>query len=314
MPAAPVLVVSHDAQDYLPLLRRALGGEAPIAAASSAAEAASRYEGQPVLLGRPDMLAPLLATRPPVAWVQSTWAGVRPLAELDFRGYRLTGVKDVFGPQMAAYVFAHVLAREIRLDDERWESERTGYWDDAPSGALDGKVMGIMGTGSIGRHVARVAAGFGLRVIGFNTRGEDLSGFERVHTRAALDGFLAGSDYVVGILPDVLGTTDLLDAAAFARMKSAALLINVGRGNLIDESALADALAAGAIAGAVLDVLRVEPLPSDSPLWTAPNLTITGHVAAVSRPADIVRVFAANYRRFVEGGELEYVIDPGRGY
>lgn len=313
MPAAPVLVVSHDAEDYRALLRRELGGEVPVAVAASAAEAVSRYDGQPVVLGRPDLLAPLLETRPPVAWVQSTWAGVRPLAELDFRGYRLTGVKDVFGPQMAGYVFAHVLAREARLDERR-ASQRARRWDAAPGGSLEGKVMGIMGAGSIGRHVARVAAGFGLRVVGFNTRGGALPGFERVHTRATLDGFLADSDYVVGVLPDVPGTTGLLDAEAFARMKPSALLINVGRGNLVDESALAAALEAGGIAGAVLDVFRVEPLPPDSPLWAAPNLTITGHVAAVSRPADIARVFAANYRRFAEGGELEGVIDPGRGY
>ena len=125
---------------------------------------------------------------------------------------------------------------------------------------------------------------------------------------------LAQSDYVVAVLPDTRATTGLLDAAAFRAMKPAAVLVNAGRGNLIDEAALAAALAAGELAGAVLDVFRTEPLPAGSPLWAAPNLVITAHVAGFSPPTEVSAIFAANYRRYTAGQPLEHVIDFDRGY
>jgi phosphoglycerate dehydrogenase-like enzyme len=97
-------------------------------------------------------------------------------------------------------------------------------------------------------------------------------------------------------------------------MKDTAVLINAGRGNLIDEKALCRALAEQQLAGAVLDVFRQEPLPPDSPLWDTPELKITGHIAAVSQPRDIVRLFAENYRLFNAGNELRYLVDFARGY
>ena len=97
-------------------------------------------------------------------------------------------------------------------------------------------------------------------------------------------------------------------------MKDSALLINVGRGNVIVEQELCDALRHNEIAGAVLDVFREEPLPDSSPLWTTPGLKITGHVAAVSRPQDIANVFIENYQRYVAGERLNYLVDFAKGY
>ena len=118
----------------------------------------------------------------------------------------------------------------------------------------------------------------------------------------------------MGTLPDLPATTNLLDQSAFDTMKESAVLINVGRGNLIDDEALVQALQDKKIAAAILDVFKVEPLPADSPLWTAPNVTITGHIAAVSRPDDIAQLFMANYKRFASGQPLLHRVDFGKGY
>jgi len=214
---------------------------------------------------------------------------------------------------MAEYVMGYLLAHELALE-RRIASQRLKRWDDAFSGQLQGKVMGIMGTGSIGAYVAKIAGQFGMDCLGLNTRGESVESFRRVYPATALPEFLAECDYVVSILPAVPGTDALLDRAAFAAMKDSALLLNVGRGNVVVERDLCDALRDGEIAGAVLDVFREEPLPESSPLWDAPGLKITGHVAAVSRPQDIAEVFIENYRRLLAGERLNYLVDFKRGY
>jgi phosphoglycerate dehydrogenase-like enzyme len=162
--------------------------------------------------------------------------------------------------------------------------------------------------------VARSLKPFGARVTGFSRKGRAADGFERVYSGDGLGDFLSELDYLVGILPDTPETTNLLDAGAFRRLQSRCRLVNVGRGNLVDEHALADALHSGELAGAVLDVFKREPLPGDSPLWNAPGLIVTGHVAARSLPWDVARIFRENYRRYLGGLALEYRIDFEQGY
>lgn len=308
-----VLIIVPDVQDYLPLLAALEQQGVQLTAARTAAEAKAAYAGQAIVLGQPDLVADALPDMPGVKWVQSTWAGVTPLLDTGRRDFLLTGVKGVFGPQMAEYVFGTLLARELRLEERRAYQRRHEWWD-APSGTLDGKTLGVMGTGSIGRHIAGVAPGFGMRAVGFSRSGAGVEGFERVYSREGLHAFLAEADYVVSVLPDTPATTGLLDADAFRAMQSTACLVNVGRGSVVDEDALVAALEAGELAGAVLDVFREEPLPADHPLWDAPGVLITAHMAARSMPQDIARIFVENYRRYVNGGELLYRIDFERGY
>jgi phosphoglycerate dehydrogenase-like enzyme len=248
-----------------------------------------------------------------VRWVQSTWAGVKPLLELPRRDYLLTGVKDVFGPQMAEYVFGHLLAREIRLAERRERQRRREWWQ-AESGTLEGKRMGIMGTGSIGRHIARAAAAFDLRVCGYSRSGRPAPGFAQVYPAGQLTDFLAQLDYLVCVLPDTPDTQDLLDDAAFRTIGPGCVLINIGRGSLIDERALLAALDRGDLAAAVLDVFEEEPLPAASPLWNAPRVTVTAHVSGISRPVQIARLFEANYTRWAAGETPHFVVDFEQGY
>lgn len=308
-----IYIASHNAEQYRDLIYQELGESLDIGIATSQDDVIGNYSQEPVVLGSPDLLATLLATEPPVQWVQSTWAGVTPLINLPFKDYQLTGVKDVFGAQMGEYVLGYVLAHEIRMTERR--NAQTGkQWDQSSSTRAEGKTMGVMGTGSIGSHVAEVAMHLGIRALGFNSSGNPVEPFERVYSNESLSTFLRQCDYLVGILPDLEATTDLINAEALKTMKSTALLINVGRGNLIDEPALCDALSAGEIAGAVLDVFKHEPLPTSSPLWSAPNCTITGHVAAVSHPEDIVKLFVENHNRYISKQPLAHLVDFEKGY
>ncbi|HKX56085.1 MAG TPA: NAD(P)-dependent oxidoreductase, partial [Xanthomonadales bacterium] len=151
-------------------------------------------------------------------------------------------------------------------------------------------------------------------VIGFSRSGNTREEFARVFPAGELNDFLQQADYVVAVLPDTPATTGLMNAASFAAMKPGALFINVGRGNLVHELALEQALRQQRLAGAVLDVFREEPLSPHSPLWATPGLVITGHVAARSWPEDVASIFLDNFRLFQQQQELKFVIDRERGY
>lgn len=313
MERPPVLILEPDAEDYLSLLDGLSCQGTRLFAVTGADAARAAWSGQPVVLGQPDLVAEALDAMPGVRWVQSTWAGVERLLCHERRDYRLTGVRDVFGTLMAEHVFAYVLAHETQLL-ERHRRQRRREWWPRPSGTLAGKTLGIMGTGSIGRSIACVGRAFGMRVAGYSRGGAAREGFERVYPGHQLHSFLATADYLVGVLPATPATDGLLDAAALAALPPHCCLINVGRGNLIDEVALAAALSEGSLGGAVLDVFHQEPLPADSPLWEAPNLTVTAHIAAHSRPPDIARIFEENYNRYLTGAPLRHRIDFERGY
>jgi len=309
----PIFIASTNAEEYAKLLRSKLGNAIAVNLAGSEADVQQRYSGEPVVLGRPDFLIKLLQKQPPVKWVQSTWAGVNLLVDLDFQDYQLTGVKGVFGPQMVEFVLAYMLAHEVKIR-QRYEQQQKRCWDTTLSGTLSDKVVGLMGTGSIGCHVASTLEQFGLIPIGFNTTGATVQPFRQIFTIDSINEFLQQCDYLVCVLPDAPATTNLLNADTLAHLQSSALLINVGRGNLIDESALSSRLRNGYLAGAVLDVFRQEPLSADSPLWDVPNLLVTGHIAAVSQPPAIAQLFIQNYRLFRKNEPLHNLVDFNKGY
>ena len=155
---------------------------------------------------------------------------------------------------------------------------------------------------------------FGLRVTGVSRAGKACPEFDRVVATAHLHQAVSDADYVVAVLPDTDAARHVLDSRAFDAMTARPMLINVGRGSSIHTQHLLQALREERVRAAVLDVFTTEPLPSHSPLWLEPRVSVTPHVAAVSYPRDIAAVFLANLERFRRGGELEYVVDLVRGY
>jgi phosphoglycerate dehydrogenase-like enzyme len=273
----------------------------------------ANYTDQSIIFGSPGMIAEILPQMPSVEWVQSSWAGVTPLMALKRRDYVLTGIKDVFGSQMSEYVLGYLLAHELKILRREREQQQHN-WFREPSGTLDGKHLGIMGTGSIGQHIARTAKQFGVNVSGLSRSGNPVSGFDNLFPVNQLHEFLEGLDYLVTTLPQTAETDNLLDADALAQLPAHAYFINVGRGNVVDDHALVDALCNSRIAGAALDVFDEEPIPQDSQLWDTPNLSVTAHISALSHPVLIVPVFVENFRRYIEGQPLHHIIDFATGY
>ena len=307
------LILTTLADEFAAEISRLGEGIIDITICKSPEEARARYDGETVVFGSPGMIAEVIDELPAVDWVQSSWAGVTPLIESGRRDYRLTGIKGVFGPQMAEYCLGYLLAHELKVVRRR-EAQKRREWFREHSGSLSGKTLGILGTGSIGNDIARAGAAFGMRSIGFSRSGKKKPGFDVVFNRDGLREFLESADYLVSTLPATPETHRLLSVEAFEAVKQEAVFVNVGRSNVVDDDALIAALAESRLASAVLDVFDEEPLPADSPLWDAPNLLVTAHIAAISHPLLIVPVFLENYRRYRAGEPLKFLVDFSTGY
>jgi len=283
-----------------------------------------------IVLGEPRLIRDALPLLPNLKWVQAIYAGVERLMDSDLRrDYILTNARGVFGELMSEYVFGYLLLHEKKMF-ERHRAQQSKTWERFESGVLRGKTLGLLGVGSIGAHLAEMARHFGMTVWGFTISSETSTHVDRYFHPHHFDklnappsplpkgeGILAfanGLDYLVVVLPRTNDTNKIVDANLLNALPSHTIVINVGRGNAVDESALVDALKEGKIAGAVLDVTEQEPLPEDHPFWTTPNLLLTFHTSAISYPEDITRLFIQNYHLYIEGKPLKYQVDFERGY
>jgi phosphoglycerate dehydrogenase-like enzyme len=258
-------------------------------------------------------------------WLHSTAAGVAQLMypELRDSGIVVTNPSGIFSVPMAEHTMGLLaaLARNFpdsvrHQDNSHWGQQ--DLWDKPQRlTELNGQLLLIVGYGSIGRELARRAHSFDMRVWGVTRSGKgDANYAEKIVPASQLDEILPEADYVVVAAPETAETAQLINAARIARMKRGARLINVGRGSLLDETALLRALDSGALAGAALDVTRSEPLRPDSPLWKGRNLFITPHTSSVSdrlwiRQADIL---VHLLERWFDGRELFNRVDFSRGY
>jgi phosphoglycerate dehydrogenase-like enzyme len=309
-----LLILSRRAIAYADIIHAADLPDLKISAFETVEGALSRAGDVNILLANPDQLRKILPATDRLEWAQSTWAGVTPLIGKDCRkDYLLTGVKDVFGPIMAEYVLCYMLMHE-RNALQCFELQQMKQWKMPKPGLLGGKRVGIMGVGSIGTAIAGAAKFFNMHTSGYSRTRSPRAFIDQMFAPDQLFDFVRDLDYLISVLPATSCTTHLIDSAVFKAMKPEAVLINVGRGNVVDEDALVNALNHKEIAGAVLDVFQQEPLPKPHPFWETAGMIITSHKAALSSPEDIAPLFIDNYRRFAAGKPLEYEVDFSRGY
>jgi phosphoglycerate dehydrogenase-like enzyme len=316
VPAERLDVLVYDATDaprYAALIR-APRGRVAVHVASTPEEASPHIETAEVLYAWKPPVA-LYAKAPRLRWLQAMGAGVdwALVPELP-PGVIVTRSPGVFGPWMAEYVMGWCLWVTQHVDAYRRAQTRREWIQHEPPERLAGKTLALVGLGDIGRHVARTAAALGMRVIGVSRSGRRVPGVERVYRSRDLRRALAVADFVTLVVPLNDATRGMIGAAELSAMRPTTWLLNIGRGALVDEGALVDALRRKAIAGAVLDVFTTEPLPPDHPLWGLDNAVITPHISGPNMPEEISPVFNDNLARYLAGRPLRHVVDRRLGY
>ncbi|MHC0038298.1 D-2-hydroxyacid dehydrogenase [Pseudoneobacillus sp. C159] len=253
-------------------------------------------------------------------WLQSWSAGVNsmPLRELEARGVSLTSASGVHAFPISETIFGLMLALTRKIHTYV-KNQQSKTWHHAHMNLeIHGKTIGIIGVGAIGKETAKIAKAFGMRVIGVRHSGLPEEYVDEMYKPSDLNDVLPVCDYVVITLPLTEETRGLLGAEQFKLMKSSAFLINIGRGEIVDEVALVNALATAEIAGAGLDVFVVEPLPAENRLWKLDNVIITPHTAGSTEHYNkrvMEDIFIPNLREYVNRGvPLINLVDYRKGY
>ncbi len=273
-----------------------------------------------VLFGGSVLARELLLAAPRLKWFQVITAGVDGLVKegLVGQGFTITKVSGLAAPAIAEYAIGGMLmlckGLHVSIRDQA-----DHHWRFRFTAELTGKTCGIIGLGAIGRETAKRARAMGMRVVGSRRRADGTDGdpdCDLLVAHSDLGRILRESDYVVLAVPLTDETRGLIGAPELAQMKPTGYLINVARGAVVDEVALATALADGTIAGAALDVFDREPLPAESPLWGMANVIITPHIsgAVEGYAGKVTGMFIENLRRYVAGEPLENVVDPVLAY
>jgi glyoxylate/hydroxypyruvate reductase len=261
--------------------------------------------------------AGMLSEMPKLRWVQAMMVGVDPwLARKDLReSITLTAARGTHIPQMPENILGaifHITKKYHQIALAQEESK----WVRSMSTPIAGRTLGILGLGSVGQDLARRASALEMRVIGTKRSGGSVANVERVYAPEAIDEVLGQSDFVVLLMPATAQTENSINAARLAAMKKSAWLINFARGSLVVDADLIAAVTGGKIAGAVLDVFRTEPLPSEHPFWQTPGITVLPHIGggAPERNKVVAALFTDNARRYLAGEPLREVVDRTRGY
>lgn len=270
-----------------------------------------------IWLAEPKLAAPLLPHAKQLKWLQSSFAGIDALMGPRARkDYQLTNIRGIFGPLMSEYLFGYLLA-QVREHSFYHQQQRHKVWKASGTirhTSLQGMQLLLLGTGSIAQHVAKTAKHFGMHVTGVNRSGREVEGFDVILPLSQLAQALSQSDVVTNLLPSTPETCQLLNESMLAKLKADAILINVGRGDVLDLDALNTQLIARPEQQAILDVFMQEPLHTSHPIWERPNVIITPHISAPSNPEQIVRIFSDNYRRYIAAQPLQNQVDFTQGY
>jgi phosphoglycerate dehydrogenase-like enzyme len=271
--------------------------------------------------GRRDLLNRALISCPRLRWVHIMSAGINHLLSeaLDRVPAIITNTKGVFSPSLGEWALGAMLyyAKNLR---RLIRSQTEGRWDPFDVSMIFGKTVGIIGYGDIGRAVACRAHAMGMRILGLTRRGPQSGATdefaERIFPPAEIIDMIKQCDYIVVAAPLTSDTRGLVGESEIAAMKPEAVLINVGRGPVIDKDALIRALTEKKIKGAALDVFHREPLPEGDPLYSLENVLLSPHCAdhTPGWMDHALNLFLENFERYRAGKPLKNVLEKGRGY
>lgn len=269
----------------------------------------------------PEGLATAVRACPQLRWVQATSAGAgeqvraAALSSPELERVRITSASGIHAGPLAEFTLFGMLAFAKDLPRLRRDQEAR-HWDHYPTQELSGRTVLVLGVGGIGLEVARLAKAFGMTVLGVKRVPDAAPYVDEMYDMSALPELTPRADAVVSTLPATEQTIGLLSRDVLATLRRDCVVVNIGRGAVLDEDALADALAAGRLGGAALDVFTTEPLPTDSPLWKLDNVIMAPHTAALSVAENrrIVSLFIDNLRRYLLGKPLRNLVDTEHFY
>lgn len=245
--------------------------------------------------------------------VLSLWAGVERIVTNDTLTFPLIKMVDPGMTQsMVEWVVGHVMRYHLGMDRHIQNTERKWEWHSNPL-AQERRVC-ILGLGELGTAVGNQLRSMHFQVSGWSRSAKTLDGIETFHGADGLRDALATGEILVLLLPDTAETANTLNRTTLAHLPKGAVILNPGRGPLVEDAALIDALDSGQVAHATLDVFRQEPLPQDHPFWAHPNVTVTPHIAAATRPLTSAREIARNISRGEKGEAFLNLVDRARGY
>ncbi|WP_170589588.1 2-hydroxyacid dehydrogenase [Ruegeria arenilitoris] len=245
--------------------------------------------------------------------VLSLWAGVEKIASNDTLTVPLARMVDHGLTQgMTEWVVGHVLRYHLGMD--RHITVQDGVWAPDPPPLATQRSVCVLGLGALGRAAARALAALNFNVTGWSRLAKDVSGVTCLHGSDGLRVALSQAEILVLLLPETVATENTLNADTLALLPKGARILNPGRGPLIDDEALLQALNTGQVGHATLDVFRTEPLPPDHPYWAHPNVTVTPHIASETRPETAAQVICQNIQRSESGRPLLHLVDRALGY
>lgn len=244
-------------------------------------------------------------------WIQVASAGVDTFPAWVYEVPVVTRAAGVHAPAIAEYVIGAVFAHEKRFWNARIAAPQ--HWQSITLGSVAGKTLGVAGLGEIGRECARLALALGMRVLGTTRTGQSVAGVEPV---GSIEALLAASDHLVLALPLTPQTRMIINRDTLRHTRKGLHLINIARGAMIDDMALIEALDAGLLSGATLDVTHPEPPPAGHPFYTHPLIRMTPHVSGVVEDADdrMAAALVANLDAWLSGEALRGVVLPAVGY
>ncbi|APX03625.1 D-2-hydroxyacid dehydrogenase [Arthrobacter sp. QXT-31] len=271
----------------------------------------------------PSGLARIAKENPRLQWIHAMAAGAggavkaSGLDAATLNKFKVTTSAGVHALPLAEFAVMGIL-NGFKRTAELAQDQAAKAWPElrTPTRLVNGSSLVITGLGEIGLETARIVRALGMRVSGTKRTVEPIDGIEEVADNSGLAGLLSSADAVVNTLPGTPYTEKLFNREVFAAMKPGTVFVNVGRGTVVDEDALLEALENGQVSYACLDVFAVEPLPQDSPLWNHPRVMVSPHTSALSAAENrlIAERFCSNLRTFLDGGELPHLVDTVHFY